>query len=239
MRPLFALAALAAPAFLVAFAGCSTSKGPAASAAAASTGNDASTATPSTDSGSTASDDPSATVAYPNAAAACASGVDLTGFWGLAATGLGDVSAAKLCQYAGKVVLVVNVASKCGYTPQYEGLQAIYAKYAKQGFTVLGFPCNQFGGQEPGDAGNIREVCTGTYHVTFPIFEKVDVNGSTTDPVFAWLKSQPGGSGDIGWNFTKFLVGRDGKLVARWASQIEPESAAVTGDIEAALAVAR
>ena len=236
MRPLFALAA---PAFLFAFAGCNTSQAPAASAAAASTGNDASTATPSTDSGSTANDDPSATVAYPNADAACASGIDLTGFWGLAATGLGDERTSKLCQYAGNVVLVVNVASKCSYTPQYEGLQAIYAKYAKQGFTVLGFPCNQFGSQEPGDAGNIREVCTGTYHVTFPIFEKVDVNGSTTDPVFAWLKSQPGGSGDIGWNFTKFLVGRDGKLVARWASQIEPENAAVTGDIEAALAVAR
>jgi glutathione peroxidase len=130
----------------------------------------------------------------------------------------------------------VNVASSCGYTPQYEGLQAIYAKYAAQGFTVLGFPCNQFGSQESGSAETIRDFCSSTYKVTFPLFEKVDVNGANVHPVYQWLKSQPGATGDVAWNFTKFLVGRDGKVAKRWGSQVEPEDARITAEIEAALA---
>ncbi len=189
-------------------------------------------AVPSADAGA----NPASTVALPDPTASCASGVDTSGFWGLEAKGLGDDRSAKLCQYAGKVVLVVNVASSCGYTPQYQGLQAIYAKYAPRGFTVLAFPCNQFGGQESGSAETIRDFCSSTYKVTFPLFEKVDVNGANTHPVYQWLKSQPGATGDVAWNFTKFLVGRDGKVAKRWGSQVEPADARIAAEIEAALA---
>ncbi len=142
-----------------------------------------------------------------------------------------DLSAVK-----GKVLLVVNTASQCGMTPQYKGLEEVYEKYRDQGFEVLGFPCNQFGGQEPGDAAQIGEFCKQQYGVTFPMFEKVDVNGDGAHPLFKWLKEQaPGilGTKDIKWNFTKFLVDRQGKVLDRYAPTTRPD--AIAGDIEKAL----
>ncbi|MBN8807504.1 MAG: glutathione peroxidase [Sphingomonas sp.] len=135
--------------------------------------------------------------------------------------------------YAGKVLLVVNVASKCGFTPQYEGLEALHRRFADRGFEVLGFPCNQFGAQEPGDAAEIANFCSTTYDVTFPVFAKIEVNGSDADPLFAELKKQaPGflGTTGIKWNFTKFLVGRDGQVVERYAPTTKPED--IAADIE-------
>ena len=140
-----------------------------------------------------------------------------------------------LATHAGKVVLVVNVASKCGFTPQYEGLERLWRDYRDRGFVVLGFPCNQFGGQEPGDADDITAVCD-TYEVTFPVFAKVDVNGAGTHPLFGWLReSAPGflGLKAIRWNFTKFLVDRQGRAVARFAPNVAP--ARLTKRIEALL----
>jgi glutathione peroxidase len=144
-----------------------------------------------------------------------------------------DGSDADLSAYAGKVLLVVNVASKCGFTPQYEGLEALHRKYADRGFEVLGFPCNQFGAQEPGNAEEIANFCSLTYDVTFPVFAKIDVNGSGADPLYGELKKQaPGflGTEGIKWNFTKFLVGRDGQVVERFAPTTKPEE--IAGDIE-------
>ncbi|WP_296613124.1 glutathione peroxidase [Sphingomonas sp.] len=144
-----------------------------------------------------------------------------------------DGSDADLSAYAGKVLLVVNVASKCGFTPQYEGLEALHRKYADRGFEVLGFPCNQFGGQEPGDAEEIANFCSLTYDVTFPVFAKIDVNGSGADPLYGELKKQaPGflGTEGIKWNFTKFLVGRDGQVVERYAPTTKPGD--IAADIE-------
>ncbi|MBK8118679.1 MAG: glutathione peroxidase [Sulfuritalea sp.] len=138
-----------------------------------------------------------------------------------------------MADYKGKVLLIVNVASHCGFTPQYTGLEALWQKYRKRGLAVLGFPCNQFGGQEPGDEVAIGEFCSRTYDVSFPMFAKVDVNGDATHPVFAFLKARaPGilGTEGIKWNFTKFLVDRDGKVVARYASAHKPEDMA--DDIE-------
>ena len=135
--------------------------------------------------------------------------------------------------YKGKVLLVVNVASGCGFTPQYAGLEALWKKYGKRGLVVLGFPCNQFGGQEPGDEAAIGEFCSLTYDVSFPMFAKVDVNGDNTHPIFAFLKA--GARGVLGtegikWNFTKFLVDREGKVVDRYASAHKSEDMA--DDIE-------
>ncbi len=144
-----------------------------------------------------------------------------------------DDSAASLEPYRGKVLLIVNTASKCGFTPQYDGLEALHRDYAERGFEVLAFPCNQFGGQEPGDAAEIANFCTLTYDVTFPVFAKVDVNGAGADPLFERLKSDaPGvlGSKAIKWNFTKFLVGRDGEVVDRYAPTTKPED--IRKDIE-------
>ncbi|WP_066826653.1 glutathione peroxidase [Sphingomonas mali] len=144
-----------------------------------------------------------------------------------------DGSDADLSTYAGKVLLVVNVASKCGFTPQYEGLEALHRKYADRGFEVLGFPCNQFGAQEPGNAEEIANFCSLTYDVTFPVFAKIDVNGSGADPLYGELKKQaPGflGTEGIKWNFTKFLVGRDGQVVERYAPTTKPEE--IAADIE-------
>src|SRR6218665_3575298 len=134
-----------------------------------------------------------------------------------------------LAAYQGKVVLVVNTASKCGLTPQYEGLEALWRQYGERGLVVLGFPCNQFGEQEPGSATEISEFCEINYGVSFPIFAKIDVNGSGEHPLYAWLKSSaPGifGTEAIKWNFTKFLIGRDGKVAARFAPTDEPASLA-------------
>jgi len=132
-----------------------------------------------------------------------------------------------LDQYKGKVVLVVNTASKCGFTPQYKGLEALYRKYKDQGLEVLGFPCNQFGAQEPGSEQEIATFCETNYEVTFPMFRKVDVNGDSAAPVYKFLKSaKPGllGTEAIKWNFTKFLVDRSGKVLERFAPNDTPES---------------
>ena len=147
-----------------------------------------------------------------------------------------DGTAVAMAAYAGRVLLVVNTASKCGFTPQYEGLEALHRRYAAQGLTVLGFPCNQFGAQEPGDAAEIANFCSLTYDVTFPVMAKVEVNGDGADPLFGWLKREaPGllGTKAIKWNFTKFLVDRSGKVVGRYAPTTKPEDLA--RDIEGLL----
>ncbi|PCG15631.1 MULTISPECIES: glutathione peroxidase [Sphingomonas] len=147
-----------------------------------------------------------------------------------------DGSPLALDAYRGKVLLIVNTASKCGFTPQYEGLEALHRRYADRGFEVLGFPCNQFGAQEPGDAAEIANFCSLTYDVTFPVFAKIDVNGAHADPLFERLKADaPGvlGSKAIKWNFTKFLVDREGRTVNRYAPTTKP--ADIEKDIEALL----
>ena len=138
--------------------------------------------------------------------------------------------------YTGKVALVVNTASKCGFTPQFEGLESLHSQYADQGLVVLGFPCNQFGSQDPGENEEIGAFCQKNYGVTFPMFEKVDVNGDEAHPLYKWLREEKTGLlGDqIKWNFTKFLIGRDGAVLKRYASTTKPES--IVSDIEQALA---
>ncbi|KAG1775297.1 thioredoxin-like protein [Suillus placidus] len=134
-------------------------------------------------------------------------------------------------QLKGKVVLIVNVASKCGFTPQYKGLQALYDKYKERDFTILGFPCNQFGGQEPGDDAAIASFCELNHGVNFPLMKKSDVNGDNTSPVYQWLKNEkPGlmGLSRIKWNFEKFLIDKNGKVVNRWASTTTPEAIGAT-----------
>jgi len=145
----------------------------------------------------------------------------------------------KLDKYKGNVLLIVNTASKCGYTPQYDGLQSIYTKYKDKGFYVLGFPANNFGEQEPGTETEIKEFCTSKYHVTFPMFAKISVKGEDQDPLYKFLTDKttdPEFAGDITWNFNKFLVDRKGKVVARFSSKDTPESPAVTAAIEKYLA---
>lgn len=148
----------------------------------------------------------------------------MTPFHQLTATSL-QGEPVSMADYAGKLVLVVNTASLCGFTPQYAGLEALYKKYASQGLVVLGFPCNQFGKQEPGDADDIAQTCHINYGVSFPMFAKVEVNGTGTHPVFRYLKEQLPGvlGGRIKWNFTKFLIGRDGKPIKRFAPLTTPE----------------
>lgn len=141
-----------------------------------------------------------------------------------------------LSQYRGKVALVVNVASKCGFTPQYTGLEELYKKYQEQGLVILGFPCNQFGAQEPGSNSDIQSFCSLTYGVSFPVLGKVDVNGDKAAPVYQWLKAEaPGllGTEMIKWNFTKFLVNKQGQVIKRYAPNTEPKE--IASDIEAAL----
>ncbi len=140
-----------------------------------------------------------------------------------------------LKQFEGQVLLIVNTASACGFTPQYKGLEALYQELAPRGFSVLGFPCNQFGNQEPGDAKQIEQFCASNFGITFPMFAKVDVNGSNAHPLFDYLKSQKAGllGPSIKWNFTKFLVDRSGKVVARHAPTAKPEG--LTREIEALL----
>jgi len=139
--------------------------------------------------------------------------------------------------YQGKALLIVNVASRCGYTPQYAALEVLYQKYKDQGLVVLGFPCNQFAHQEPGTDAEIKQFCTSKYNVTFPMFDKLEVNGENRHPLYALLagKDSPF-PGNIGWNFTKFLVGRDGKILKRFESKVKPDSPEVVQAIEAALA---
>jgi glutathione peroxidase len=144
-----------------------------------------------------------------------------------------------LADYKGKVLLIVNVASKCGYTPQYEGLQEVYAKYKDKGLVVLGFPANEFGKQEPGTDAQIKEFCTSKYSVTFPMFSKIVVKGDGIHPLYKFLTSKqtnPNFSGEIPWNFTKFLVDREGKVIARFDPKVAPESETLTEAVESALA---
>jgi glutathione peroxidase len=138
---------------------------------------------------------------------------------------LADGTKGDLSAYAGKVLLIVNTASKCGFTPQYEGLEELYRDYKDRGFEVLAFPCNQFGAQEPGDAAEIANFCSLTYDVSFPVMAKIDVNGDDADPIFKHLKKEKSGllGSAIKWNFTKFLVDRDGKVVSRHAPTTKPE----------------
>jgi glutathione peroxidase len=147
-----------------------------------------------------------------------------------------DGKPVQLQDFKGKALLIVNTASKCGFTPQYQGLEEIYKRFRDRGLIVLGFPCNQFGAQEPGTADEIGAFCEKNYGVSFPMFEKVDVNGDTTHPLYKWLKDEaPGvlGSKGIKWNFTKFLVDRSGLVKERYAPTTKPED--LTGDIEAVL----
>jgi glutathione peroxidase len=143
-----------------------------------------------------------------------------------------------LAAYQGKAVLLVNVASKCGLTPQYAGLERLQERYGSRGFTVLGVPCNQFAGQEPGSAEEIQAFCSTSYGVTFPLLEKTDVNGDQRHPLYAELTAfadAEGNAGDISWNFEKFLIGGGGEVVARFRPRTEPEDAAVVAAIEAQL----
>lgn len=144
-----------------------------------------------------------------------------------------------LARYRGQVVLVVNTASQCGFTPQFKGLEELHSSYSEDGLVVLGFPCNQFGGQEPGTAEEIGTFCQTNYGVTFPMFAKIDVNGLDADPLYHWLVSERGGllGGKIRWNFTKFLIGRDGHVLKRFGPTTKP--AKLTRDIERALAQPR
>jgi glutathione peroxidase len=147
-----------------------------------------------------------------------------------------DGAEVDLAAYDGQVVLVVNTASQCGFTPQYQGLQDLHDRFADQGFSVLGFPCDQFGGQEPGTEEEIAGFCERNFGVTFPLFAKIDVNGERAHPLYRWLKKQKGGllGGRIAWNFTKYLVGRDGTVLGRYAPTTKPER--IAEDVERALA---
>jgi len=147
-----------------------------------------------------------------------------------------DGTSQSLREYEGKAVLVVNVASKCGLTPQYEGLERLHETYG--GLAVLGFPCNQFGAQEPGTEAEVKEFCTTNYGVRFPMFAKLEVNGAGAHPLYQWLTGQstePEGSGPIQWNFGKFLIGKDGKVVARFSPKVAPESPELVAAIERAI----
>lgn len=148
-----------------------------------------------------------------------------------------DGTATNLSAYKGKVLLIVNVASHCGFTKQYTALESTHMKYSGQGFAVLGFPCNQFGGQEPGSNEEIKQFCTSKFSVTFPLFDKIEVNGANRHPLYLMLagKDSPY-AGDIKWNFTKFLIGKDGKILKRFESKVTPDSPEITSAIEAALA---
>ncbi len=149
-----------------------------------------------------------------------------------------DGNQRSLADFRGKALLVVNVASRCGLTPHYTGLQQLYSELSDKGFEVLGFPCNQFGAQEPGSEAEIKEFCSTKYDVTFPMFGKIDVNGAGRHPLYAWLTSEstePDGPGDIKWNFAKFVLDRTGNIVARFGPQTDPADTALRSAIDRAL----
>jgi len=149
-----------------------------------------------------------------------------------------DGQPAPLAAYKGKVLLLVNVASKCGFTPQYKELEAVYEKYKGQGLVVIGFPANNFMGQEPGTNAEIKEFCSRTYNVSFPMYSKISVLGEDKAPLYQWLTDKaanPSTGGEIKWNFTKFLVGRDGKILARFETKVKPDAPEVVSAIEGAL----
>ena len=161
----------------------------------------------------------------------------MTNLYDIEARGI-DGAPHKLSEYAGKTLLIVNVASQCGFTPQYKGLEALYRQFAPKGLVVLGFPCNQFGGQEPGSNAQIKQFCSTTFHVTFPLFDKVEVNGPGRHPLFAELEqvADPTGyTGDVRWNFEKWLVDPQGEVVARFAPTTKPDDPSVVAAIESAL----
>lgn len=150
-----------------------------------------------------------------------------------------DGKTGSLAEYRGKVALIVNVASRCGLTPQYSALEELYRGMRDRGFVVLGFPCNQFGAQEPGTEADIKQFCSTRYDVTFPMFSKLEVNGKNRHPLYAWLTeqpTQPDGPGDISWNFAKFLIGKDGHVVARFSPKTSPTTPSLVEAIESALA---
>ncbi len=148
-----------------------------------------------------------------------------------------DGKPTSLAAYKGKALLIVNVASKCGNTPQYTALEAMQKKYEKQGFTILGFPCNDFASQEPGTAAEIKEFCSSTYSVTFPLFEKLHVKGKDQSPLYAALTGPTSPMpGDIDWNFAKFVIGRDGKIITRFKASVKPDNKDVVAAVEAAIA---
>jgi glutathione peroxidase len=144
-----------------------------------------------------------------------------------------DGKSVPLSSYKGKVLLLVNVASKCGYTPQYAGLQSLYDQYKSKGLVVIGIPANNFGGQEPGSDEEIKTFCTRNYNVTFPMMSKVSVKGADMTPLYGYLTQE---GGDVKWNFTKFLVGKDGKVIGRFESKVKPDAPELTSAIESALA---
>ncbi len=146
-----------------------------------------------------------------------------------------DGKPTSLKKYKGKVVLVVNVASKCGNTPQYEQLEALYKKYEKKGLVILGFPANNFGGQEPGTNEEIKTFCTANYNVTFPMFSKISVKGEDIAPLYKWLLAQSESTTDVDWNFAKFLVAKDGTTVKRYSARMKPDNTEIVTAIEAAL----
>ena len=159
----------------------------------------------------------------------------MSNFYDFKVNGL-DGQADLLAGLKGKVVLAVNVASQCALTPQYTGLEALHEQYKDRGFTVVGFPCNQFGAQEPGSAKEIRTFCSANYGISFPISAKLEVNGPGRHPLYAWLTDPANGhAGDIQWNFEKFLIGRDGRLLNRYAPTVKPRDAGIMNDIAAAL----
>jgi glutathione peroxidase len=160
----------------------------------------------------------------------------MTSVYDFAATDISGVEQA-LADYRGRVLLIVNTASQCGFTPQYGPLQELYDTYSGRGLVILGFPCDQFGHQEPGDEGEISEFCESQFGVTFPMFSKIDVNGKNAHPLYKWLKSEKSGvlGGAIKWNFTKFLVDADGNVVQRYGSTTTPDS--IAADIEKLLPV--
>jgi len=161
----------------------------------------------------------------------------MTSFHDFQARGI-DGKDRSLADYEGKVALVVNVASKCGLTPQYEGLEQLYEAKRARGLEVLGFPCNQFAGQEPGTDEEVQDFCTLTYGVKFPLFSKIEVNGASRHPLYAWLTSvdaKPEGPGDIKWNFGKFVIGKDGAVVARFGPRTAPDDPELVATIEKAL----
>jgi glutathione peroxidase len=212
--------ALFAPA-AVAFLACTTTPAPAPSQPAA-TRPAPTTSTPA----------PKPTVPGP----ACTPAARADEIYALAARDIADVEDISMCNYRGKVMFIFNGASQCGNTPQYAPLQALSVKYASQGLEVLGFPCNQFGGQEPGSGAQISAFCKKEFGITFTLFGKIDVNGPQAHPIYKWLKAQPGMSADVAWNFEKFLIGRDGKVVKRFANGLAPDSPEILAAVEAELA---
>ena len=147
-----------------------------------------------------------------------------------------DGKPASLKDYQGKVLLIVNVASECGYTPQYKGLQALHEQFKDQGFTVLGFPCNDFGGQEPGSATEIKQFCSTNYKVTFPLFEKIQVKGGGKHPLYEALTgAKSPAPGEVGWNFTKYLISREGEILQRFDSDVEPDASPLVDAVKTAI----